>query len=105
MVYVVEEGVDKVGRVAVRGKLGAREVADGLADSACDHDACNEKHDIGTSREEERKHAIPVEDVRNGNVKGRDAGLYHVSPSPFAHSTYTSQLTTTSVPIKAEGAA
>jgi len=65
----VEEGVDEIGGVAIRGELRACQVADRLANSAGDNDACDKEHDVGTCGKKERQHAIPVEDVRDGNVQ------------------------------------
>lgn len=111
MVDVVEEGVDKVGRVAICGKLGAREVADGLADCAGDDDASDENARVGPRCEEKREHAVPVENVGDDNVESCDAGLgMMVSNSGSKRQNRScvrreQTLTTTRVPIKAEGAA
>lgn len=71
----MEERVNEVGRVAVVGELGAREVADGLADGAGDDDAGNQDEGVGSCGDQERQHIIPVEDVADDNVQSSNAGL------------------------------
>jgi hypothetical protein len=54
----------------MRGELGECEIADGSANSACNNDASDKEHYISTRGKEKREHAIPVQDVRDGDVQG-----------------------------------
>lgn len=103
VVDVVEERVNEGGRVALGGEVFAGEVADGLADDAGYDDDCNQNEGVCAGGNEEREELVPVEDVCDDDVEGRETSLDSVSAGLARQKQF--QLTTTSVPTRAEGAA